>query len=137
MTFGFLCVKKKLTQRAQSATQSTQSKFLNMETPVWLIEEKIKIKLDARPILASGEHPLEQVLRDIGNLSSGDIYMIITPFIPAPMIEKISAMGFDNFVKQESFSEVHTYFHKIWNVVDTDIEYRILNNELWILILTS
>ena len=84
-----------------------------METPVWLIEEKIKIKLDARPILASGDHPLEQVLRDIRNLSPGDIYMIITPFIPEPMIEKISAMGFDNFVKQESFSEVHTYFHKI------------------------
>ena len=82
-----------------------------METPIWLKEEKIKIKLDARPILAEGGHPLARVLEEIKSLSSGDIYEIITPFIPSPMIEKIGAMGFETFIKQVSPSEVHTYFH--------------------------
>lgn len=84
-----------------------------MEIPVWLKEENIKVRLDARPLLASGDHPIERVLREAGSLSSGDIYMIITPFIPSPMIEKVSAMGFETFIREESPAEVHTYFYKI------------------------
>lgn len=84
-----------------------------METPVWLKEENIKITLDARPLLASGDHPIERVLQEASGLSSGDIYVIITPFIPEPMIGKLSAFGFETFIREEGPAEVHTYFHKI------------------------
>jgi uncharacterized protein (DUF2249 family) len=83
-----------------------------METPTWLLREQIKITLDARPLLASGEHPLERVLQEIATLSPGEIYEIITPFIPEPMIERITAMNFDVFVSQKGPAEVRTYFHK-------------------------
>ncbi len=83
-----------------------------METPAWLQKEKIKIILDARPMLAAGEHPLERVIKETGTLTPGDVYEIITPFIPSPMIDRITAMGFDAFVRQEGPSEVRTYFHK-------------------------
>ncbi|MBC8315146.1 MAG: DUF2249 domain-containing protein, partial [Bacteroidetes bacterium] len=53
-----------------------------MERPTWLQEEKITISLDARPIIAAGEHPLERVLREAGNLNPGEIFEIITPFPP-------------------------------------------------------
>ncbi|HTX88813.1 MAG TPA: DUF2249 domain-containing protein [Bacteroidales bacterium] len=84
-----------------------------MDTPSWLQKEKIRIILDARPMLASGEHPLARVLQETGRLSAGEIYEIITPFIPSPMIEKVTATGFDAFVKQEGPAEVRTYFHKL------------------------
>jgi uncharacterized protein (DUF2249 family) len=84
-----------------------------METPVWLQKEKIKTTLDARPLLASGQHPLERVLQETHDFLFGEIYEIITPFIPTPMIEKITEKGFEAFVKQEGPSEVRTYFHKI------------------------
>lgn len=84
-----------------------------MKTPIWLKVEKIKITLDARPLLAGGEHPLERVMQETENFISGDIYVIITPFIPSPMIEKLNVLGFETFIRQESPSEVHTYFHKI------------------------
>lgn len=82
-----------------------------MERPTWLQEEKITISLDARPIIAAGEHPLERVLREAGNLNPGEIFEIITPFPPMPMIEKMTAAGFDSFSEQVE-GVFHTYFLK-------------------------
>jgi len=73
-----------------------------MEKPTWLTKENIVEILDARPILATGEHPLERVMRDTGNLNSGEIYEIITPFSPIPMIEKMEAEGFESFSEQSN-----------------------------------
>ena len=84
-----------------------------MENPSWLRQEHIKITLDARPILSAGEHPLARVMEETKNLLSGEIYEMITPFTPVPLIEKVKAMGFESFTKEETPTEVHTYFHKI------------------------
>jgi len=84
-----------------------------MEKPNWLQQEHIKITLDARPILATGEHPLARVLNETNDLLPGEIYELITPFPPVPMIEKLNALGFETFIREENPSEVHTYFHKI------------------------
>ena len=82
-----------------------------MEIPVWLNKADIKISLDARPLLASGIHPLEQVMKDSSSLGIGDIFEIITPFPPVPMIEKMEAAGFDFYSEQED-SLFHTFFVK-------------------------
>ncbi|MFH1297518.1 MAG: hypothetical protein ABIJ04_09630 [Bacteroidota bacterium] len=82
-----------------------------MERPDWLVEANIVITLDARPLLDSGEHPLDRVLRETRNLNSGEIYEIITPFPPAPMIEKMEAAGFNTFSEQVE-GIYHSYFHK-------------------------
>jgi uncharacterized protein (DUF2249 family) len=84
-----------------------------MEKPNWLQQERIKITLDARPVLAAGEHPLARVMDETKDLVSGEIYEMITPFTPVPLIEKVKAMGFDSFTSEENPSEIHTYFHKI------------------------
>ena len=81
-----------------------------METPVWLDKTRVRITLDARPILASGEHPLQRVIEECNALQPGDIYEIITPFPPMPMIEKLTAMGFENFVEPAENGLYHTYF---------------------------
>jgi len=81
-----------------------------MKKPTWLDKANIKTTLDARPILTSGEHPLEQVLREAGSLNSGEIYEIITPFPPMPMIEKLSALGFENYSEADDAGLFHTYF---------------------------
>ena len=82
-----------------------------MERPTWLQEEKITISLDARPIIAAGEHPLERVLREAGNLNPGEIFEIITPFPPMPMIEKMATAGFETHSEQTE-GLFHTYFKK-------------------------
>jgi uncharacterized protein (DUF2249 family) len=83
-----------------------------MEKPTWLDKSNIKITLDARPILASGEHPIERVLREADSLNPGEIYEIITPFPPIPMIEKLKAKGFEDFTEQDDSALYRTYFLK-------------------------
>jgi hypothetical protein len=72
-----------------------------MEKPAWLDRSNIKITLDARPLLASGVHPLEQVIKDTAGFSTGEIYEIITPFPPVPMIGKLEASGFASYMETE------------------------------------
>ena len=83
-----------------------------MNTPVWLTKENIKVSLDARPLLARGIHPLEQVQQDCSALQAGEIFEIITPFAPAPMIEKMAAAGFGTHSEQGEDGMFRTYFRK-------------------------
>ena len=82
-----------------------------METPGWLDKANIRLSLDARPLLASGVHPLEQVMQESSSLETGDIYEIITPFPPSPMILKMQDAGFDSYSEQKG-NVFHTYFRK-------------------------
>jgi uncharacterized protein (DUF2249 family) len=81
-----------------------------METPTWLDKKNIKVTLDARPMLASGEHPLQRVIEECATLQSGEIFEIITPFPPMPMIEKLGASGYKNFMETGDNGLFHTYF---------------------------
>jgi hypothetical protein len=81
-----------------------------MNTPEWLRKENIKISLDARPLLAQGIHPLEQVQKECAALQPGEIFEIITPFPPVPMIEKIVAAGFDTHSETGDDGMFHTCF---------------------------
>jgi hypothetical protein len=83
-----------------------------MEKPTWLIEANIKQTLDAREIIASGGHPLEQVLNDISEFKVGEIYELITPFSPAPLIEKVKNLGFEAYSEQDGSGIVKNYFRK-------------------------
>ncbi|NQV02655.1 MAG: DUF438 domain-containing protein [Bacteroidia bacterium] len=82
-----------------------------MNGPPWLDRSRIKISLDARPLLAEGIHPLERVQQEAATLNPGEIYKIITPFPPMPMIEKLEAAGFASFSEQVE-GMFHTYFKK-------------------------
>lgn len=82
------------------------------EKPSWLKEEKIFKQLDARPIIEQGGHPLGDVLTDIRDLAPGDIYELITPFLPAPLIERVVDQGFDTWSNKEAEDRIRTYFLK-------------------------
>ena len=83
-----------------------------MNTPDWLNKSNIKISLDARPLLAQGIHPLEQVQTECAALTAGQIFEIITPFPPTPMIEKMASAGFETYSAMENDGMFHTFFKK-------------------------
>ncbi len=83
-----------------------------MEKPVWFDEEKVVTEFDVREILAAGEHPVNQVVSEVAKLNSGDIYKVIAPFLPAPMIDKITALNFKHWVVNESNNLYIIFFYK-------------------------
>ena len=84
-----------------------------METPTWLDKTMIRVTLDARPLLESGQHPLQSVIEGSSVLKPGEIYEIITPFPPVPMVEKMTALNFRDFTQRTNDGMFHTYFQKL------------------------
>jgi len=82
------------------------------KAPEWFSSEKVTIHLDAREMLNRGEHPVGKVLADLHNMPPGDIYELIAPFFPAPLIDKAEGIGFTNYVVELTPEEFHIYFMK-------------------------
>ena len=78
--------------------------------PDWFDSAKIAKSLDARPILESGQHPMSQVLDELKELKSGEIYELITPFLPAPLIDMAKQKGYHAWSKEEQADLVRTFF---------------------------
>ena len=78
--------------------------------PDWFDESKIVKKLDAREILEAGEHPVTQVVTEVKNLEKGQIYELVTPFLPVPLIDTVKNKGFQAWSHQEKPDVVRSYF---------------------------
>ncbi|MDP1621852.1 MAG: DUF438 domain-containing protein [Bacteroidales bacterium] len=99
-----------LSYRKKESTNIREEQKMN--GPAWFDKTKIKNSLDARPLLAQGIHPLEQVQQECALLNPGEIFEIITPFPPAPMIEKMAAAGFETHSESGADGMFHTFFCK-------------------------
>lgn len=84
----------------------------NSSQPVWFNEEKIAVELDVREMLDAGEHPVNQVVSDLKDLKTGEVYKLLAPFLPAPLIDKASSLGFLHWVDKMSEEEFEIYFIK-------------------------
>jgi len=82
------------------------------ERPTWFNSDSISETLDAREMLQAGQHPLANVLTGTSALQSGQIFELITPFAPMPLIEKVKDKGFQAYIISVTDSEIHTYFCK-------------------------
>jgi hypothetical protein len=80
--------------------------------PAWFAARKVAAELDARPLLAAGEQPVNQVMADFAALPSGQIYKLSAPFLPAPLIDKGSSLGLDHWLVKESEENFIVYFYK-------------------------
>lgn len=66
--------------------------------------------LDAKPMLDAGEHPVAQVMEDLKQMPQGKIYVLHAPFIPAPLIDKASSLGFKHWLDQNGSDNWTVYF---------------------------
>ena len=97
----------------QNQTNEIMSTNNNInEKPTWFDAAAICETLDAREMLQSGQHPLAEVIKRTSAMQSGQIFELITPFTPMPLIEKVNANGLLAYADTVSDSEIHTYFYK-------------------------
>ena len=79
--------------------------------PDWFNPSKIMKSLDARPIIEAGKQPMSQVLDELKGLKSGEICQLITPFIPAPLIDMAMKKDYQTWSQQVEKDVFHTFFH--------------------------
>ena len=84
----------------------------NYVKPAWFDEEKIVKRFNASEMLAAGEHPVNQVITDLNHLENGEIYLLIAPFLTAPLIDKASSLGLKHWVDTQSDENFNIYFQK-------------------------
>jgi hypothetical protein len=82
------------------------------EQPGWFSETRVVAELDARGMLAAGEQPVNQVIADLQALDPGDIYRLLAPFMPAPLVDKASSLGISHWVTPNDDEEFTIYFCK-------------------------
>ena len=80
------------------------------EQPGWFSETRVVAELDARGMLAEGEQPVNLVIADLQALDQGDIYRLVAPFMPAPLVDKASSLGISHWVTHKDDQEVVIYF---------------------------
>ncbi len=79
------------------------------ERPAWLNPEKIKFTYDASIDLENGIHPAAKVTKEILQLENEDIYTLVTPFIPAPLIKIVEERGYNVYSEKIDEGTVNTY----------------------------
>ena len=79
--------------------------------PAWIPAEPAR-RNDARAAIAAGEHPMPQVLADLAALGDGQVYELVTPFVPAPLLDLARAKGFESWSLIETGELARTWFRK-------------------------
>jgi hypothetical protein len=80
--------------------------------PAWFDAGRVAMELDARPLLAAGEQPVNQAMADFVAMAPGTIYKLSAPFLPAPLIDKGTSLGLQHWLVKESEESFVVYFHK-------------------------
>ncbi|HTO04526.1 MAG TPA: DUF2249 domain-containing protein [Opitutus sp.] len=66
--------------------------------------------LDVRPLIARGDHPLQKIMETIATLGPTDELVLLTPFLPSPLIEKLSSEGFHARPERRNDGAWQTHF---------------------------
>ncbi len=86
---------------------------MTAESPTWFKIEKVAIKIDARPMIEAGEHPIGMVNQELSKLENGQILELTTPFNPAPLIDMVTGKGYVYYQTTEGEDTFMTYFTKL------------------------
>jgi hypothetical protein len=78
--------------------------------PGWFSEARIVAGLDASEMLAAGEQPMNQVIADLQAMDQGDIYELVAPFMPAPLVDKASSLGVSHWAVPKEGQVYVVYF---------------------------
>ncbi len=82
------------------------------ERPPWAVSGAVARTHDARAAIESGEHPMPRVMADLAALGEAEVYELLTPFVPAPLVDLARGNGFSSFSVVESDALVRTYFRR-------------------------
>jgi hypothetical protein len=90
---------------------SSYSDYIASDIPTWFDQSKIVSRMNATPVINSGASPMTEILQQTNLLKTGEILELITPFIPAPIIDMLRSKGFKVYCVHKE-SQVLNYITK-------------------------
>lgn len=81
--------------------------------PDWLHQVEIVTSTDAREAIAAGQHPLAEVMAAAAALLPGQAHRLITPFVPAPLLDKARAQGLQVWTEEVAPGEFHSLLARL------------------------
>ena len=69
--------------------------------------------LDVRTLLARGEEPFPMIMTTIAALQPAEDLLLITPFLPSPLIEKLRSDGYHARPERRADAGWQTLFSKV------------------------
>jgi hypothetical protein len=82
------------------------------QRPAWATDAAVARSHDARAAIERGDHPMPKVMADLAALAGEEVYALVTPFVPAPLVDLAGEKGFDAFSAAERDGSVRTYFRR-------------------------
>lgn len=82
------------------------------ERPAWAADAAVTRTHDARPSIEAGEHPMAQVMANLAALREDEVYVLVTPFVPAPLLDLARDKGYLGHSVAVAEGQVRTYFHR-------------------------
>lgn len=70
------------------------AEIVSPEEPAWFSPKRIVRSFDARPVLDAGKQPMQRLFTECKDLREGEIYELLTPFLPVPLIERGREKGY-------------------------------------------
>lgn len=67
-------------------------------------------RFDVRELIRSGVEPFPEILKRVGALGSGEGLIIVAPFLPSPLVERLGAEGFASKVERGQGADWLVYF---------------------------
>lgn len=67
-------------------------------------------RFDVRPMLAQGIEPFPEIFKRAGALKPGEGLLVIAPFLPSPLVERLRGEGFSSKVERGNGSDWMIYF---------------------------
>lgn len=68
--------------------------------------------LDVRPLIAAGEEPFPKIMASIDALGADETLLLVTPFMPSPLIEILHSNGFEARPERRSDGAWQTRFRR-------------------------
>lgn len=67
-------------------------------------------RFDVRDLLRRGEEPFPEIRRRVDALKPGEGLIVVAPFLPSPLIEKLVSEGFASKVERGEGADWIVYF---------------------------
>ncbi len=80
--------------------------------PDWVNKEKVKIEYDAFIDLENGIHPVGKVTKELHDITGDELYLLSTPFVPAPLIQMVEEKGYEVYVDDLGNQMFETYIKR-------------------------